>query len=223
MRAAFEIREFDERSDLGAVISCYESGFGRTEWPFFKYSSASALEDLVLTDYRSSDIALVAEADGEARGVLLASVSSGWAGFVRELSLLAGLIWRRFVANRDEMRPLARACLRRALIAEIGYYLRAPGGPSAEIITLASQDAYRGGIGRALVDALVDEARSRGCPRIDVGTDSEVSWGFYEAYGFKRVREFNTHVYDYSLPDADVSTYIYSLDIGHGRAEGSSC
>ena len=46
-----------------------------------------------------------------------------------------------------------------------------------------------------------------------VGTDTKLSWDFYERSGFTKVRRFNMTAYHYSLPDDTVTGSIYSLDI----------
>jgi ribosomal protein S18 acetylase RimI-like enzyme len=47
-------------------------------------------------------------------------------------------------------------------------------------------DARRGGVGRALVDAAVDRARARGCRRIelDVNEENRAALAFYRSLGF---------------------------------------
>jgi ribosomal protein S18 acetylase RimI-like enzyme len=76
-----------------------------------------------------------------------------------------------------------------------------------------SHKEYRGGIGRALMDAWVAEVRSSDSRNASVGTDSTLSWDFYERYGYCRVKEFDYTAYNYSLPKEKVKGYIYLLDI----------
>ncbi len=208
-----EIRAYDPERDRDAVRACFESGFGRTMWPIVKYSEPRAIDDMIEVDVKSCNVSLVADIDGIARGVLLGSTRTGPGSELRTLPYLFAFIYRRWVTDRPAMRPFARAALRRTLIGEIPYYIHSPRGESAEIYDLTTMEGYRGGLGRALVDAFVEEARRAGLNRVDVGTDTELAWGFYERYGFQRVREFPLHIYDYSLPDRDVTGYIYSLTI----------
>ena len=210
----YAVRPFDPVRDLDAVFRCYESGFGPGLRPLFEYSDRAAIEDMVMTDYRASSVALVAEAGGEARGLLFGTLSSRPLAGARFLLLEAAFMLRRMVWRRNEMRPLARAVLWHSYSRELFYFfLHSPGGKAAELEALSSQEGWRGGIGRALTDAFVEQARSAGFHRVDVYTDSELSWGFYERYGFRRVAEWTSHAYDFSLPDRDVTAYLYSLDI----------
>jgi ribosomal protein S18 acetylase RimI-like enzyme len=63
------------------------------------------------------------------------------------------------------------------------------------------------------MDEFVRQAGAGGLTRVDLGTDTELSWGFYERYGFERVAAWPHHAYDYSLPGREVTAYIYSLDL----------
>ena len=63
------------------------------------------------------------------------------------------------------------------------------------------------------MDAWIDIVRARGYEKTTVGTDSTLSWRFYESYGFERVRDFPLKMYYHSLPGVEVRGYIYSLDV----------
>lgn len=205
------IRQFDPACDMEAAIDCYESGFGASLWPIFKHSRKEALVDMVMTDYRSCEVTLVAEAGGRARGLLFGNLPTGLLEEAREVLLTVAFMLRRLLWRRGEMEPIARAALWRAISREALYYIHTPRGKAAEIGVLTSQEGWRGGIGRALMDAFVEEVRSRGVKRVDLGSDSELAWGFYEKYGFERVASWPHHAYDYSLPGREVTAYIYSL------------
>jgi GNAT superfamily N-acetyltransferase len=211
--APFTIRRFDPHRDVDAAIRCYESGYGATLGPLFEFSDRAALEDIVMTDYRVASVALVAEAQGEARGVLFGTLPSGPVDEARYVCLVGALMYRRMVSRRREMRPFARAVLWRAVSREFLFLSHSPPGRAAEVEALTSQEGWRGGIGRALMDEFIREARRRGFKRIDLGTDSELNWVFYERYGFTRVAEWPHHAYDFSLPGREVTAYIYSIDI----------
>ncbi|WP_419818468.1 ribosomal protein S18-alanine N-acetyltransferase [Glaciibacter flavus] len=70
----------------------------------------------------------------------------------------------------------------------VGYAgLAAPRGGDGDIQTIAVQPAHRGrGLGRGLMNALVDEARRRGAGEIllEVRADNPVAHGLYESLGF---------------------------------------
>lgn len=111
------------------------------------------------------------------------------------------------------MRPFARAVLWRAISRETLFFRHMPRGRAAEVGVLTSEDGWRGGVGRALMDAFVEAARARGFRRVDLVTDTELNWAFYERYGFRRVAEWPQRSYDYTLPGREVTGYTYSLDI----------
>ncbi|MHB8896627.1 MAG: GNAT family N-acetyltransferase [Candidatus Geothermincolia bacterium] len=209
----FIIRPFDPCRDMDAVIRCYESGYGGTLGPLFEFSDRAAIEDIVMTDHRASSISLAAEAGGEARGILFGNLPAGPVDEVRQIWQVVALLFRRMVTRRSEMQPLARAVLRHSVSRELLYFSHMPRGRAAEVSALTSQERWRSGIGTALMDAFIAEARKRGFGRVDLGTDTELNWLFYEKYGFRRVAEWPQHAYDLSLPGREVTAFIYSRDI----------
>lgn len=206
------IRPYDDTTDREAVRDCFESGFGHTMWPLWKYAEARVIDDMIGIDMKVCSVNLVAEIDGKARGVLIGSTSSGALKTIHEIILVKKYLYRYMVFDRKAMNPFARLNLLRIFLGELPYYMHSPRGKAAEIVDLTTMEGYRGGVGRALVDAFVERARAAGLERVDVGTDTELAWGFYEKYGFKRVRKFPLHIYDYSLPGKKVTGYIYSLE-----------
>jgi ribosomal-protein-alanine N-acetyltransferase len=74
--------------------------------------------------------------------------------------------------------------------------------PEAEVQTIAVADGSQGrGLGRELLAALVDEARSRGCATLmlEVLHDNAIAIGLYESVGF----EVFGRRRDYYAPGAD--------------------
>ena len=61
--------------------------------------------------------------------------------------------------------------------------------PASQSVSLRGGrfDARRRGIGRALVEALEDALRERGCPKLNlqVRADNAAVQGFYEALGYR--------------------------------------
>jgi ribosomal protein S18 acetylase RimI-like enzyme len=166
---------------------------------------------MILNLERISDAVFVAEVDGEARGVLAGYFPADKRRLLRAAALMAQFELK-VLFRRYWMTPFARAAWWRMGRGFVSFMVRQPRSPS-EILMLNSQKEYRGGIGRAMMDAWVAETRARGYGKTIVNTDSTVSWDFYERYGFERVREFPTNMFCYSLPGVDVRGYIYSLDI----------
>jgi GNAT superfamily N-acetyltransferase len=209
----YRVRQFEPERDLEGASKAFVSGFHHILWPMIDHADGM-VEDIILTFHGMGVRTYVAEADGEARGILVGGLPFEVSHLVEDARLAGGLAWRWLAGSgRRRSRPLARACFRRVLIGYLPFEYRHPLAISTETLLLTSQSEYRGGIGRVMMDAWVEESRARGYHRSTVCTDSELAWDFYERYGFKRVREFASSAYYYSLPDTDVTSYIYSLDI----------
>jgi ribosomal protein S18 acetylase RimI-like enzyme len=207
----YEVRRFDPVKDLDAAYRCYVSGFYHNSWPLIDHAESRLVKDMILNLTRTADVTFVAEVDGEARGVLVGYFPADKRSLLRAAALTLQF-QLKVLFRRYRMTPFARAAWWRMGRGFLSFMIRQPRSP-AEILMLNSQKEYRGGIGRAMMDAWVDETRARGYDSTIVNTDSTVSWDFYERYGFKRVREFPTKMFYYSLPGVDARGYIYSLDI----------
>lgn len=208
----YEIRRFDPELDIAGAVRCFESSFRHICWPLIDYAEPRVIEDLFRSAAASGAPGFVAVVDGEARGVLMGGFPFEPKYVARETAHLGSWASRIF-ARRYRSRPLARAYLRRLLIGYARHFILHPPTVATMTMLLASQAEYRGGIGRAMMDAWVEHGRSVGYKRTTVCTDSKLSWDFYQRYGFTRVRDFNLTAYYYSLPGDDVRGYIYSLDI----------
>jgi len=209
----YQVRPFDPEKDLEGARKAFSEGFHHILWPLIEHADG-LVEDIILTFHHMGASTFVAEAEGEARGILVGGLPFETAYFVKDVKLGVSLALRWLAGSRRSCaRPFARACLRRVIIGYLPYEYRHPLTTSTETFLLTSQKEWRGGIGRVLMDAWIEESRARGYARSTVCTDSQLSWDFYERYGFKRVREFQSSAYYYSLPGEDVSGYIYSLDI----------
>jgi ribosomal protein S18 acetylase RimI-like enzyme len=209
----FLVRKFNPESDLAAVCRAFRSGFYHNNWPIIDQAEPRFIEDNILMCARLGP-ALVAVADGEPRGILTGFFPKEGLNFLREVSMSTAIGARVFF-RRYQMTPFARAFYWRVVQGEITYVLRSPNSP-AEVLLLTAQKEYRGGIGRALMDAWVGTVKARGYKKTTVATDSTLSWQFYESYGFKRVRDFPLKMYYHSLPGVEVRGYIYSLDLTMG-------
>lgn len=205
------VRDFDPGRDLDAAYRCLVSGFYHNIWPLVDHVEPRFIMDNITMTAAIGGPALVAEVDGEARGLLIGF-------FPREGLSGARALWQslylclKVLARRYEMTAFGRAAFWRHMQGELAYVTQGVKS-RAEILLLTSQKEYRGGIGRALVDAWVEEVRSRGYSNTTVGTDSTLSWEFYERYGFRRVKEFPLKMYFHSLPGVDVHGYYYELDL----------
>lgn len=209
----YTVRQFEPERDMEGAYKAFVGGFHHILWPIIEHAEGM-VEDIILTFHRMGVRTYVAEADGEARGILVGGLPFEAAQLVQAAGLGAALAWRWLAGGRrQDATPFARACLRRVIIGYSPFEYLHPMTRSTETLLLTSQPEWRGGIGKVMMDAWICESRARGYVRSTVCTDSELAWDFYERYGFERVREFAMSAYRYSLPARDVTGYIYSLDL----------
>lgn len=205
------VRPFDVERDLEAAYRSYVSGFHHNSWPIIEQAEPRFIKDEIMMHAEICAGSFVAEIEGVVRGVLLGCYLKENRNSLRLFLLNLRYVWR-FLIRRYRMSPLARAMFRDEIRSELTY-LRHHVKTEAEVLLLASEEGYRGGIGRALMDAWVEETRARGIERTTVGTDTTLNWRFYERYGFERVKEFPMKIYRRSLPGVEVTGYIYALDL----------
>jgi len=215
----FTVRRFDPGRDREAAYRCYVDGFYQNSWPLIEFAEPRLAMDLIETNAAISGTAFIAEADGEARGLLIGYFPAELRSLLRGFLLMAHFELK-VLLRRYRMEPIARMAWWKMTRGFFSFHFRSPKTP-AEVLMLNSQKEYRGGIGRALMDAWVAEVRARGYDKTTVGTDSTVDWPFYERYGFTRVREFPINSFAYSMPGEDAWGYIYSLDLTGGGEEGA--
>ena len=214
MNDRYLVRRFQPARDLEAARHCFNSGFHHILWPIIDEAEPRLVDDIILAMSGAGDCTLVAEDDGEARGILVGCFMYR-PNFPRKL-WSAGSFGARFAARRYDMSTLAYKCLLQVLWGYLPFLYLHQLTPS-ETLLLTSQREYRGGIGRAMMDGWVDETKKAGYRHSTVCADSELSWDFYERYGFERVRHFPLRAYKYSMPEKYTApekkptAYIYSL------------
>jgi ribosomal protein S18 acetylase RimI-like enzyme len=187
------------------------SSFNHINWPIVNEAAPQLIKDMILFLHHIGSKTLVAEVDGKARGVLVGLLRPRLAAAGRALAASARML-RRWIAGRYRLSSLAKKHLFQLFWGSFPYIYFAPSS-EAETLLLMSHKEYRGGIGRALMDAWIAEVRSSGSCNATVGTDSTLSWDFYERYGYRRIKEFDYTAYKCSLPTEKVTGYIYLLDI----------
>ena len=214
MKERYLVRRFQPDKDLEGAYRSFVSGFHHILWPIIDQAEKRLVEEIILAMHGAGDYTVVAEAEGEARGILVGCFPYR-GNATRKLRALEGFL-ARFAARRYDMSPLAYKCLMQVLYGYLPFLYLHPFTPS-ETLLLTSQREFRGGIGRAMMGVWVAETKTAGWRHSTVCTDSELSWDFYESYGFKRVREFPLKSYKYSMPEkyaaggAMPTAYIYSL------------
>ena len=205
------IREFRPSSDLDDAYECFVSSFYHIDWPIVDGADPQLIRDIILFLHHIGSKTLVAEVDGGTRGVLVGLLRPRLATAGRALAASTRMLCR-WIAGRYRMSLLAKKHHFQLIRASLPYIYLDPSS-EAETLLLMSQKEYRGGIGRALMDAWIAEVRSHGFQNATVGTDSALSWDFYERYGYRRVREFDYIAYKHSLLAEKVKGYIYLMDI----------
>jgi ribosomal-protein-alanine N-acetyltransferase len=86
--------------------------------------------------------------------------------------------------------PEARLSLAEPVMAGYAGLLFVPGGIQADVLTIAVRASYWGrGIGSALLDALIEEARARDCAELflEVRADNPRAHGLYLRRGFEEI------------------------------------
>lgn len=214
-RKAYLIREFRPSSDLDDAYECFVSSFSHNAWPIVDEADPQLIKDMILFLHHIGSKTLVAQADGAARGVLVGMLRPRLATAGHALAASTRMLCR-WIAGRYRLSSLAKKHLFQ-LFRGAFPYIYFDTSSDAETLLLMSDKEYRGGIGRALMDAWIAEVRSSGSHNACVGTDSTVSWDFYERYGYRRVREFDYNGYKYSLPEEKVKGYIYWMEIAQGQ------
>jgi len=209
---SYQIREFEPQRDIEGIYKSFVDGFYHILWPIIDHAEQKVVKDLILYMNRIGNKTYVAEAEGEARGILVGGLPFEVPTLAKDIYLLSSLLMR-FSNGSYSMTPFARANIRRVVSGFLPFIYLHPISPSSETLLLTSQKDFRGGIGSRLMDAWLSESLSRGYKRTTVCTDSKLSWDFYENYGFKKVREFKQKAYDFSLPGEKVTGFIYSMDI----------
>jgi GNAT superfamily N-acetyltransferase len=211
-RKTYLIREFRPSSDLNDAYECFVSSFHHVQWPIIDEANSQLIKDIILLDHHIGSKTFVAEVEGRVRGVLIGSFRSDLDTTGRALVASTRMLCR-WIAGRYHLSALAKKHLFQLFRSFLPYFYLHPHNSDAETLLLMSHKEYRGGIGRALMDAWVTEIRSYGCETATVGTDSTLSWDFYERYGYRRVREFDYTAYKHSLSKEKVKGYIYWIDV----------
>ena len=139
---------------------------------------------------------------------------------IDDLNTLVALEQRSFAGDR-----MSRAQYRRHLVSETALVLIAsdrhqPLGSAVmffrkrsqagRLYSLATEPEARGrGVGRALLEAVVETARRRGCHvvRLEVRTDNHAAIALYERAGFLRMSRYSKYYED----GADAWRYTLSL------------
>lgn len=207
------IRPYSPETDMEGVFACYAEGFRHIVWPFLDHADKSLNMDILRFFWSGSTHGFVAESGGEVHGVIFGSIPERPKHVLSMIPKGAGLMLRAFMGKG--MEPIARRYFFNMAYGYAPHVLKHPVDfSSAEILLFTSRKALRGrGMGRKLMDAFVEKAGTSQIPCIHVCTDTSLSWHFYEAYGFKRVREFPMKAYSISLPGQEHDGLIYRMGL----------
>jgi len=207
------IRPFDPEDDMEGVYACYAEGFRHIIWPFLDHADKSVNLEILRFFWSGCTHGFVVEQGGEVYGVILGSIP---VRPVKVASMVPGGLGLSIRAARGKgMEPVARRHFFNVALGYAPHVLRHPVDfSSAEILLFTSRKLLRGrGLGRKLMDAFFQKAKGENVPAIYVCTDTALSWHFYEAYGFSRVREFPMKAYKISLPGEEHQGLIYRMGL----------
>lgn len=215
------IRPFDLRKDLDDAHQVFVSGFHHLFWPIMDEADPKLCRDLVKVCATIGSRSFAAEVDGRVVGILLGAAMPKWRYLRTGLMYAVFGFGHRAFWNKYNMSPFAKKHLRQL---GVGYsphvYKHPPVWPWAEIIVFAIDEHFRGkGIGIKLMDAFLDQVRQKNIPKATVSTDTEMSWEFYEKYGFKRIVTFSLSAYKLILPEKKPEGYIYAIELESEKKE----
>ncbi len=215
MNESVVIRDLVPEKDMDGVFNCYAEGFRHIIWPILDHAEKSLHQDILRFFLAGASDGFVAEHEGEVHGVLLGSIPERAGRVLYMLSYGAFRLLPPAAARSHGMDDFARRAFFRLLCGYAPHLLRHPVARGmAEVLLFTSRRALRGrGMGRMLMDAYMARARQRGARVVFVCTDTALSYHFYEAYGFSRVRSFPMTAYRESLPGETHQGLIYRLDL----------
>jgi len=207
----FEVRDFREE-DLPEIVKAFVEGFvSRVETvDRLNRSDPKYIDEVVKLFIEIGDSAIVAEADGKARGILVGYFSDGFRSekISRFSSSLVSSLSK--ISNYRTISTLLDGFIYSFQFSL--YYISRP-----SILLLTSQKDFREGIGRALLDRWIEEVERKGYDSTIVGTDERLNWRFYERYGFERDKTFKLKPRLFSRPSEGISGLIYKYDVERDR------
>ncbi len=103
--------------------------------------------------------------------------------------------------------------INKALTDDKNVALNTPDVDGEVVFFVVDSEHRRRGIGKALMDRFIDQAKSSGARRVSVyTTDPGSDWGFYERYGFKKQAAFRDNLLSFCRKE-EVKALIYVLDL----------
>ncbi len=211
-----EIRPFDLKADVEGAARVFGNAFHYSYWPMIDEADPDLAQDVVRGMVALCNRSLVATDEGEVVGVLLGYVGIEPRGCFAMTRLILARFLPRFVTNRYHLSARARRFLLDLARSWLPIVFSEPvSSPASEILMFCvSSERHGKGIGRKLMDAFVSRAETGGAPRVVLGTDTTMSWQFYQSYGFRRILAVPMNrCYRVALPGEEVTAFIYSLDL----------
>jgi GNAT superfamily N-acetyltransferase len=218
--AGVTVRDYNPVRDIDGVYRAFCSGFGHVFWPMIEEADPELIKDVVRALSALGNHNLVADADGEAVGIL-----AGCVGIKPRLAASAFkqnllVLLPRIIMNQYNATRKARKHIQLVNKNYLPFSIKSTPTffPFCEVLLFVIVKEYRGrGVGRLLMDEYVRRVRDGGGKRAVVLTDSELSWWFYQAYGFKRIKSYPLRdCYAISRPGREVTGYSYLLKVGPG-------
>jgi ribosomal protein S18 acetylase RimI-like enzyme len=218
----YAIKPYDPPRHLAGCARTLREAFAHNHWPFWTQASPRLAPDYMRVMAALCDLRLVVEevASGEARGAVMALAPASLRSWRIAAAPLARLVLQSLLGLYF-FRPRAVLHLVRFGLGYLAVFRGRPGfTPHFEIAFLAVQPALAGqGWGRRLMDECLEELGRRNAARVVVLTDSTMSWGFYEQYGFRRILDVSLGgAYRIALDSVDERGFAYELDVQEKRA-----
>ncbi len=214
MKKKFKVRKYKEK-DFQGIVKAYKEGFPPQDPIAEKLyrQSPELIETSVKILVKTSDVPLVAEMNGEAKGLLTGEFPGS--SKKPEIGDMFKAL-RNIISNLSNLGAIL-SFMEGAF--EGSQYLRHYGNSDPSISFLTSQKDARGGIGTALVDKWVEILSQKGYDSTIVGTDERVNWKFYKKYGFEKIKDFYLIPKVFTKPKKRIRGFIYEYKIEKNKEE----
>jgi ribosomal protein S18 acetylase RimI-like enzyme len=207
-----------QRADLPACAGIAAGAFPLPAGRFSGEDVGKVMSGQIDGSLAMSNYAELALADGKVAGLIFGRLRSRpvladtWRT-IMQIGLITVGFLRGSYGSRGKLIRLLRPGLR-----ALSVLRRNMPASEAEVVLFAVAPECQGaGIGRALMDRLVQQALRCSAESIVVPTDETASYWFYEKYGFTRWAEFDDPLESY-FADRPIKGYIYQLLLH--KAEG---
>lgn len=191
---------------------------GDAWYPEDAFSDKRLRKDLIALEATytliASDWKLVAEMEGEVKAVIFGRLSKPrafWKNFLRFFPLL-GLFLKLLIRSRASRRALAEELDYSRAMRRLKRGRRL--GRTTECTLFIVHSDLRGkGIGKRLMQDFTLKAKQARKTNIHLFTDTSCNYGFYDAYGFRRLASCEMTSRTDEDENETFEVYLYTMDV----------